>query len=210
MSTSFNIYPGETNIPTFREVFEACTKEFHTYLNDVGIGTQPTIEARILTKKGNKEISFHLNDLFKWEDDQYLWVQVKGVDGGTDGYYWLNDQSDLDYWNEDIILMERCEPIRDLLKNCISHGYHWHFNRSVGQPGVINILYGILSGTVATITKGIVFSDDTAWDYQRMPIKGKEFLENYYRPEKEINEETKREAIQSIDWAREELKEINA
>ncbi|MGV6853079.1 MAG: hypothetical protein ACWA5R_13000 [bacterium] len=210
MSTTFDIYPGEAGIPTFKEVFERCTKEYHSYLKDVGIQRKPQIEAQILTNEGNKKVIFNINDPFKWDEDHYLWVQVKGIAGGTDGYFWQNDQSDYDYWNEDIIPMDRCLPIRELLEECISHGYHWNFRRSAGQPGVINILYGILSGTLAAMTKGIVFSDDTAWDYERMPIKGAEFLENYYRPKKELNEDTKNEAISSIKWATEELEEINA
>jgi len=210
MSTTFNIYPGNSTIPTFKDVLEACTNQFHLYLEKVGIQRQPELEVRVFTSKGNNEVTVNINEPFKWEEDQYIWIQVKGIDAGTDGYFWLNDQTDFEYWQEDIIPMKRCENIKDLLTACISQGYHWQFRRSAGQPGVINILYGILSGTLASLTHGVVFSDDTAWDYQRMPIKGQDFLENYYFPEKETNQDIKNNAINSIKWAKEELEGINA
>ena len=91
------------------------------------------------------------------------------------------------------------------MQKCISVGHHWNFRRSAGQSGAINILYGILSGSLAILTEGVVFSDDSAWDYNKMPIEGERFLENYFRPAKETDPETRRKAIDSIKWAKEEL-----
>jgi len=101
---------------------------------------------------------------------------------------------DKQYWEEDILPMDRCKLIKPKIEACLSQKYCWNFRRSAGQSGAINILYGILSGSIATITEGIVFSDDCAWDYDRMPIQGNEFLKTYYRPDLETNPEIKKEA----------------
>lgn len=142
---------------------------------------------------------------FRWSDSCYLWVGIDGLAGGTDGYYLQNDELDYQYWREDIIPLDRCAPIRDELETALQIGHHWNFRRSVGQPGVVNILYGLLAGSIGNLTGDFIFSDDGAWDYQRMPIRASDFLTSYFRPNKETDTEIRRWAIRSIDCARKEL-----
>ncbi len=210
MSTTFDIYPSDSKIPSFKDVLHEVTSEYHTFLSDVGLKYKPEIEIRILTKSGDKEIGYSHADSFKWSDDHYLWAQIKGIAGGTDGYFWENDKNDYDYWKDDVIPLERCSHIRGQLERCLSVGFHWNLRRSAGQPGVINIFYGILAGVLAQITDGVVFSDDSAWDYGRMPIRGKDFLKSYYRPDRELSAEIRGAAISSIRYAKEELENLNA
>jgi len=205
MSSTFDIYPIEKIIPSFKSVLDQSTKNYHGYLKDAGINIKPEIGIRLLTKNGDNEVSYDINDPFTWRDDLYLWVSIKDIHGGIDGYFFQNDKIDMEYWRDDIIPLERCKPIRSLLEECLSIGYHWNFRRSASQPGAINILYGIISGTIATMTNGFVFSDDSAWDFERMPINGEDFLDNYLRPNKELKKECKEWAIQCINMAKVEL-----
>jgi hypothetical protein len=48
---------------------------------------------------------------------------------------------------------------------------------------------------VATLTDGIIWSDDGAWDYARFPADGKHFLEWYFKPEQALHAD-------NADWAR--------
>jgi hypothetical protein len=207
MSTTFDIFPESTEIPSFRHMMEYSTTEFHRFLMNVDIRHTPRLRFRLFTKEGDEEHPIDITDPFTWIDEYYLWIQVDMIAGGTDGYFWENDEIDYEYWRDDIIPMERCQGIRDHLERCLLPGYHWNFRRSAGQPGCINILYGIVSGCLATLTNGVVYSDDSAWDYQRMPMLGKEFLDTYFDPQKETNAETRDMALRSIQRAHKELSE---
>ena len=208
MSTTFDIYPSNDRIPTFDEVLKRTTSEYHDFLAEINIQCKPKILAKILNLESNIAKEYKLNDPFYWTDESYLWVQVEGISGGTDGYMWEIEPDDREGWEEDILSMERCKPIRAKIETCIAQKYRWNFRRSAGQPGAINILYGVLSGSLAAITEGIVYSDDSAWDYEKMPIQGKEFLNAYYRPHLESNATIKHEALSSIEWAIKEFEQF--
>jgi hypothetical protein len=68
----------------------------------------------------------------------------------------------------------------------------------MGQPGIINIAYGYIAASLAELTDGIIYSDDSAWDYSRFPCKANEFYEFYFRPEKAIGPEYKEWSINCI------------
>jgi hypothetical protein len=57
----------------------------------------------------------------------------------------------------------------------------------MGQPAVINLAYGLIAGSLAEITNGIVHSIDSAWDYEHLPALPADFLSSYFRPEKTAN-----------------------
>ncbi len=206
MSTSFKIYPKTNRIPALKEIIESTQYEFWKYFEKVDIKDRPIIKIRLLRKENDEDIEFLPEELFSWEDDSYLWVQVEGIKGGTDGYFWYAEEIDYKYWNEDIIPMPRCKPIKDLLNECIAQGHYWHFSRSVGQSALVRILYGILSGVLARMTSGIVFSDDSAWEYERMPMRGEDFLECYMIPEKELSVDAKEWSRLCIQAAKDELR----
>jgi len=210
MSTTFEVYISSETIPTFNRVVEACELNYWKYLLSNGISERPKLSFKLLTRENDKEAPFDKESPFIWDDDKYLWVQVENVVGGTDCYAEKTNEEDREYWVEDIIPLERSKPIKGLLKKCIEQKYHWWFRRSAGQPAAINILYGILAGSLATIEKGVVFSGDSAWDYTKMPIEGDQFLECYMVPEKEIDPELKSWAIENINRAKLELGVDNA
>ncbi|WP_321827729.1 hypothetical protein [Maribacter dokdonensis] len=81
----------------------------------------------------------------------------------------------------------------------------WYFRRSAGQPGIINIGYGIIGASVAELTSGILSSTDGAWDYRQFPAESKEFLEFYFRLDKAINDDNAEWARHCISGIEEEL-----
>lgn len=210
MSTTFEVYLSSDTIPSFKKVAKACEHNYWKYLSSNGISERPKISYRLLTKENNKEKPFDEEAPFIWDDDKYLWVQVENIEGGTDCYTEKTNESDREYWNEDIIPLDRSKPIKELLKKCIKQKHHWCFRRSAGQPAAINILYGILAGSLAKMEKGVVFSDDSAWDYTQMPIEGDKFLERYMIPEKELDPELKNWAADNIKQIKSELREKHA
>lgn len=98
-----------------------------------------------------------------WPDETYAWFQVGDIAGGTDAYYWPVDEVNLDYWHE---LAEGRRKARDeLIRRCLNVGHDWSFRRSAGQRAIISIAYGLIAASLAALTYGFVFSDDSAWDW---------------------------------------------
>lgn len=81
----------------------------------------------------------------------------------------------------------------------------WSFRRSIGQPGIIVLSYGLISASVAELTNGILWSDDGAWDYERFPAESKDFFDWYFRPDKALDADKADWAKRCIDGIREEL-----
>ena len=121
----------------------------------------------------------------------YAWFTVADVGGGTDAYFEQVDELTLDVWS-DYFKQPRLARNADDVRRCLSIGHYWTFRRSAGQPATISLLYGLLAGCLAQLVDGFVFSDDTAWAWELMPIRGDEFLGRYFAadgtPEKEIND----------------------
>ena len=49
----------------------------------------------------------------------------------------------------------------------------------MGQPSIVSLYYGYLAIGIAILTDGLIYSDDGAWDYSRLPILGEDFKTEY-------------------------------
>jgi hypothetical protein len=59
--------------------------------------------------------------------------------------------------------------------------------------------------TTAGITDGVLTSDDSAWDWQRLPALADEFLAWYFRPENAIGEDFRQWSQRCLGCLAEEL-----
>ena len=66
----------------------------------------------------------------------------------------------------------------------------------MGQPAIVSLYYGYLAIAIAVLTDGIIYSDDGAWDYSRLPIEGK-FFKNEYLNIKNISDPMVKENIEN-------------
>lgn len=48
---------------------------------------------------------------------------------------------------------------------------------------IISFAYGIIAASLAELTDGIIYSEDSAWDYDRFPAVAADFYEWYFDPE---------------------------
>jgi hypothetical protein len=204
MSTTFDVYPRRKELPSFATVIERSTTELHCFLESIGIRARPLIHLRIQRCEDNSHVTFSLDDPARWGKDTYGWYMVGDVPGGTDAYfddYGANIHALWDGGFED----PRCKRIEPLIRECISTGHRWSFRRSAGQPAVINVAYGLMAASLADITEGFVTSDDSAWDWQRLPALPNEFLTWYFRPEQAIAENFREWSRRSLAFLAEEL-----
>ncbi len=181
MSVTFEVYPRSREIPTFGALIESSTKELHRFLASIGIRARPHIHVKLQACKDNAQLPFSLDDHTRWGKDTYAWFMVGDAPGGTDAYFDNDADAIREFWERELG-DSHCKKLGSAIRDCVSVGHRWWFRRSIGQPAVINLAYGLLAGSLASMTNGIVHTTDSAWDWQRMPAFPAEFLSLYFRP----------------------------
>ena len=206
MSTTFDVYPRTTNVPSFAAIIDRSTAELHRFLGSVGIRARPLIHVRIQRCEGDSHVPFSLDAPAQWGKDTYAWFMVGDVSGGSDAYF-DNDRVKIQkLWDEgfDDPRRKRLEP---LIRECIGTGHRWWLRRSAGQPAVINVEYGLIAASLAAITDGFLTSDDSAWDWKRFSALPDEFLEWYFRPEKALGDNFREWSQRCLGHLAKELKQ---
>ncbi|NEZ54784.1 hypothetical protein [Adonisia turfae] len=203
MSTTFEVYPRHTQIPTFNELLTAANRTLSSRLANIGARAQLSVEMR--KSNGGDLIPLDLDSPMSWDiDESYAWFVIPTVAGGTDSYFDQIDDLTREVWS-DYLKMKRLSPMSETVSQCLATGHYWTFRRSAGQPGIINLSYGLLAGCLATLTDGFVFSDDSAWFFDLLPMSGGEFLKRYFVPGGTENSETEDWASRCLGWIPEEL-----
>ena len=181
MSTTFSVFPSFDKPPTVGAFLASCEQTFHNRCQEVGVLERPKLTLDRIQKNGNERIPFSPSDLMEWSPQVYAWLEIEGVQGGTDIYYRENDSFTVDWWRGAI--SDRPNNIKaHILEDCLDPGFHWKFRRSAGQSGAVNILYGLAAGCLGEISSGAVFSDDGAWVHSRLPMLGTQLVDEYMRP----------------------------
>ena len=203
MSTTFEVYPRNARIPTFNELLDAANRTLSYRLSSIGSAAHLTVEMR--KSNGDDLLELDRDSLMTWDiDESYAWFVIPTVSGGTDGYFQQVDDLTREVWS-DYLKMERLAPMSDIVSQCLRTGHYWSFRRSAGQPGIINLSYGLLAGCLAQLTDGIVFSDDSAWVFDLLPMSGDDFLKRYFVRGGTENSEAEDWASRCLGWIPEEL-----
>ncbi len=193
MSTTFEIYPQTHAIPTFGQVLDLTASEIHRRLAQLQIHRDIRLTSTIRSVDENSIVIPSRGEKFLWPHNIYLWFGIEGVDGGTDGYFQTTDDLTRDVWS-DYFTLPQFARRKTLALECLSIGHYWSFRRSMGQLAITNLLYGILSGCIAILTDGLIMSDDSAWEWEKMPYTGDELLSDYFVPDRTDDPEYR-------DWA---------
>jgi hypothetical protein len=204
MSTTFEVYPRTRDLPTFAAVVESATKELRRFFASIKIEARPCIRVRLQSCKDNVHLPFSLDAPAKWTKDSYAWFMVGDIRGGTDAYFADDVAVIREYW-EGELQNPNCTRMEPAIRECMDIGHFWWFRRSMGQPATINLAYGLIAGTLAGLTNGIVYSMDSAWDWQRMPAYSGEFLSWYFRPELALDADRREWSRRCLDLIPSEL-----
>jgi hypothetical protein len=184
MSTTFEVYPRTQRVPTFAELIELASTRLAEQLERRHVAAKPQLQVEMLRNGSHEEIAIALDAQMIWERDQYAWITIPGVLGGTDVDYRLVDELTRSIWTELFEVEQRAKECRTHIEGCLSTGHYWSFRRSAGQPAIINFAYGIIAASLAELTDGIIYSDDSAWDYEHFPAVAADFYEWFFEPEK--------------------------
>ena len=220
MSTCIEVLPVSTLDISVAEVLSLSAKNINMFLASIGVHYQIELVAYIHAQDESYQYKIDPNQPFFWKDTEYLWLTIKGVQGGTDGYcYPIIDNDDkiepywkLDYLKEEILakhsksgVMHKTYDIDHIIKGFETLNQSWTFRCSAKQPAIIHVSYGLIACAVAELTNGILFSDDGAWDYHYFPCDYSEFLAVYFRPDKTTNQNYQQWATHCIKQIQQEF-----
>ncbi|WP_295979416.1 hypothetical protein [uncultured Variovorax sp.] len=183
MSTTFDVYPRTAAVPSFGELIELASTRLAERLRRHGIDVRPELRVEVRHYRSHQQVPITPDDEMTWKKGEYGWFYVPEVLGGTDVDYRKVEEMDWAMWRELLETNEQARSERARIESCLATGHYWSFRRSVGQPAIINLAYGIIAASLAELTDGIIYSYDSAWDYDRFPAVAADFYEWYFNPE---------------------------
>lgn len=212
MSTTFEVIPVDTDSITFRQVLELSERRINSFLKEINSDFEIQLKANLHVKGEVCTTEITLDSRFEWKENEYVWFNIIGVAGGTDAYCEeIKDPviaSQNPWWRFDEMISNN-KTISDLelkIEKAKSLNRFWWFRRSAGQPGIVNIAYGLISASLAELTNGFIWTDDGAWNFEKFPAEPNEFYKWYFKPELEDHRELKKWAERCLEGIEKDLK----
>ena len=203
MSTTFDVFPHKKKPPSFGELVENAAPRIRDYLTRHGIRRCPPLHFEV-RDNNHESRGYTLRSPMQWSEQYYAWFYFDGVPGGTDAYWLPVNDLTLECWAYEKSERPRSKEMSAYIDECLATGHRWYFRRSAGQPALINLAYGYLAASLAELTDGLIFSDDSAWDYERFPCRASEFFDFYLEPDKAIGSNFREWSARCLEWLREE------
>lgn len=179
MSMSFEIFPTKRNKPSCDEIIKCSTQLYRKFF----IKEKISQNINIITKEVILNDSVYINPAFLTLKENCYTVFNLNDEGNAYVFYHKLMEIDKDFWNEEIQNNNRAYSLREQIIANLNLGYSWNVKRTMGQPAIVSLYYGYLAIAIAILTDGIIYSDDGAWDYSRLPIEGKNFQKEYLKIE---------------------------
>ncbi len=165
--------------PNCDEIIRYSVELFSEFLKKEKISQGIDIDTREVT--ADNAVHTNLISLVLKEDSH----TVFNLNEEGEVYVFYHELSDLDkdFWKEEIQENENAQSMKEKIDANLEIGYFWSVKRTMGQPAIVSLYYGYLAIAIAILTDGIIYSDDGAWDYSRLPIEGNVFKTEYLKIE---------------------------
>ena len=189
MSTTFEVFPGSSRIPSYREIVDLAQSRIDAFLREHDVALHPRLVVDVLDPQ-NRSLGIPADAPFDYEGDGYSWFYFEGLAGGTDAYF-RKDDYDREGMEEELASAPGYHESSIDIRASIEIGHQWWFRRSAGQPALVALSYGLIASALAELTKGFLYSGDCAWDYERFPCDPDTFYAHWFRPESALEETTR-------------------
>ncbi len=175
MSMVFEVLPTIHKIPACEEIILHSGHLFNDYLMKHGI----KLEIDVISKENDLSGPKSSNPLYLVSDENSY--SVFELNGEGEVYVFFNKSSELDEecWNEEIKHNKNAKALIKEVEANKKLGYSWMVKRTAGQSAIVNLYYVFLAISIAVSTAGIIYSDDGAWEYSKLPMSGERFISEY-------------------------------
>ena len=175
MSTCFEIYPTDSNIPEIHRIIENAELMFRDFLIKYNI--ESDIDIKVIEVAENNEIKAGPKFIVS-NEKAYNIININNIGNIYIFYYELSDM-DNEIWNDELKINSRAVLLEDSITLNKKAGHFWSIKRTAGQPAIISLMYGFVAMAVSAETNGFIYSSDGAWDYNKMPLEWEELYVQY-------------------------------
>lgn len=179
MSMNFYIFPTKAMRLNCDEIIKYAVNLFSDYLKREKISQEIHITVREIST--DKEVN--TNPICLTSKEDYYTVFNLNNEGEVYVFYHELTELDKEFWDEEIQENKNAQSMKEKIYANLGIGYSWSVKRTMVQPPLVSLFYGYLAIAIAVLTDGIIYSDDGAWDYLRLPIEGKTFETEYLNTE---------------------------
>ena len=175
MSASFEILPTEKSRIDCKTLIDESIEKFQRFLRHNGIKKDISVTAYEFWPDSEE---IHNPEYITIDEERHTTLRVNDI---GEIYIFYHKVSDLDAecWNEDLLSNENAKLHEKEIRRFLSSGYYWEVKKTMSQPPLVCLYYGFVSMVIANHSKGLVYSDDGAWDYSSMPMGFSEFELSY-------------------------------
>lgn len=177
MSTSFEVFPTNTCIPNIEDVISTSVELLNRFFKKNQIEKDFQIELEIYNLSNGNKLDKKHEKLITSEDEQ-LAIIIRN-EGYTNIFYHDLINIDCEFWESEMQYNKNALALKSEIEMNKKIGYYWSVKRNVGQPPVVNLLYGYVAIAIAKVTDGFIYSDDGAWDYNCFPSTVNIFEKDY-------------------------------
>jgi hypothetical protein len=181
-------------------VVETSSRQLREFLAAFGIAADPVLRAH--WRRGGANLGpIEPGESIAWTDTDagaYAWFTIDGVPGGTDVHFQHDPPAIRRYLGNELASNDRFRARADEVRACAATGRRWRVCRWGGAAATTNVAYGVIAAAVATLTDGLLDSEDGAWDVERFPATAAEFLSWWYHPDRAIGEHHRTWATQCL------------
>lgn len=163
MSTCFEVYPTNDNIPETDIIINSALKMFEEFLEFHGIETEVFTEVH--TFRDGKVIT---EKTVTHDENSHTTITVNNI-GDIYLFYITLDDTDVEIWKDELKTNPRADKLRNSILKNSQIGHMWQIKRTAGQPAIVSLFYGFVAMAVAKETDGFIYSDDGAWSYELFP-----------------------------------------
>ena len=186
MSTCFEVYPTNNNIPKFSTIISKAVSMFEDFLKYHSI--EKNINTKVYAVHEDNIIS--TTEFITVQENIYNTIEINQT-GNIYLFYIKHDDFYTEMWDDELKNNSRAKPLENAIIKNRKIGYSWDIKRTAGQPAIASLFYGFVAMALAQETNGFIYSDDGAWSYELFPTEWQNIYSEYFNIDSIKNPTTK-------------------
>lgn len=198
LSTTFEVYPTNQNIPQIPEIIADTMRMYNSFLLRNSITSPCSISVMQFENGKPIDIEMESDGFLTSQENHYTAFSING-EGWIYVFFHKLDSLDNAVWKDELASNPNARAMRQEIQKNRDIGWYWVVKRTAGQPAIASLIYGYLAIAIARAADGFVYSSDGAWNYSSFPTGTDDFEREYLSPEGIAESEQKEWFLELIE-----------